>query len=562
MEPEPQNSDSDMMATASLRLCYKPSTTKPIIYHLSPTISPTRAEIDILAALGENGLTYFSTFHEEHESCVVARPLQDLIMIWHPEKIASVVLCVHVHPRPTRLSDEDVRKAEMEWAGEMGDRMEVEGAGGDDPKKHKAGTEKVVRRKSSAGSVADDTATLRITFIRDEGCLLDPGVWRNVELPLPLTARFDELPTLMAPAMRKLVKRDKNLFKILQDGPNKLSFKPYFRFRDCRDRYINFDDGNISVETVAGLFPASGRKMVNVVVEAIAGLADTVPERATDAVETYIGGEPRIFRLGKMADEVPTSTKAKAREVPHEMMITGSFNDEDGFSLGAVPVFSVNGLLIADCYTGVGIDLKESYQWAEKYDGASTEEGLASLVRAHRHDKIKPSMQLPLRPNYSFRAFNPKEHKLGVSRWPAAGVHLTVKCANMLPDSAIITFPALSRLKYTLEAVDNVDSVKTMIREEMRGRSKDGRTCGMLFGNDMIGRWEVMLFVLPQIDKTATLFRWTEGGAMQFLRPVGSSGKADGRLYVEAHIVEAEGAVIGQYSAADEAERASESLFV
>ncbi|TKA72855.1 hypothetical protein B0A55_07700 [Friedmanniomyces simplex] len=570
MNQQPQNGDAEFIATATFRLCHKPAAAETITYHLSVGTSPTKTEIDILSALGENGRTSFCTFHEERESCVVSRPLGDLIIIWHPEKIAGSNFCLHVHARQLRVSDEEVRAAEKEWQGVgevAGSGVETEVAKGAEAESSNTGKNKAARRKSGSSELPGDSVTVRLSFLQDEDSVLDPAVWRGVDISVPRTARVESLPTLMMADVRTLVKQDKRLFAMLQAGSSKIIVNPSLQFKDYRDRYVNFELGKLLVETFADLFSAaSEERSVDVAVEMLGRDAETTPKKPADAVEPFVCDVSAMFRLGAVQQRA-ASASTKASGIAHEMIIVGVFDDTAGLLLGTVPIFSVNSLLIGDCYVGATtIDFKETHEWAEKYADATSIEDLAALVRAHRKDKPKPALRLPVRPSFSFRRFNPLEHGLGVIRWPSVGVHLTVRCVSMLPasyssdDGGLIVFPALRHTRYALESVDNVDSVKMMIREEMRGQGKDGRTCGCLFEEGMMGKWEMVLWVLPQMEGTATLYRWVEGGAAQFLRP-GDKGTMDGRLYVEAHVLEVEGPVSGRVEAADEMEEGS-SLFV
>ncbi|KAK0883877.1 hypothetical protein LTR87_002355 [Friedmanniomyces endolithicus] len=570
MDRHAQAADDEFIATATFRLCNKPNT---IVHHLSLATSPTKTELGVLFALGENGRTSYCTFHEERESCVVGRPLSDLLVIWHPEKIEGSLFCLHMHARQLRLSDEDVRAAEREWHGtgvEAGREAETSVAKGAElvSKKTDKGKGRAKERQSTTGR-PDDSVTIRLSFMQDEDSVLDPAVWRDVNISVLLSSRVDRLPQLMKAAITKLVTRDKPLFAMLQKGNSNVVTKPSIQFNDSRDCYVDFENGKVMVVTFAGLFSASSEvKTINATVELMGNEVETAPQRPADAVEPFVCNTNEIFRLGNVRKKTDF-TPSKASDVSHEMIIVGGLDDDMGVRLAAVPVFSVNSVLIGDCYTGITlIKYKETYDWAEKYADATSLEDLATLVRAHRKDKPNSATQLPLRQNYSFRRFVGIDHGLKMTRWPATGAHLTVRCVNMLPadpndEDAMIVFPALKHTRYTLEAVDNVDSVKTMIREEIRGRGKDGRTCGRLFEDEMAGKWKMVLWVLPQIDGTATLYRWLEGGAMQFLRlGTSTTGKTDGRLYVEAHILRVDRAVGRRAHAADEVEEDPGSLFL
>ncbi|KAK0920817.1 hypothetical protein LTR91_002496 [Friedmanniomyces endolithicus] len=570
MDRHAQAGDGEFIATATFRLCNKPDT---IVHHLSLATSPTKTELGVLFALGENGRTSYCTFHEERESCVVGRPLSDLLAIWHPEKIEGSLFCLHMHARQLRLSDEDVRAAEREWHGsgaEVGGEAKTTVAKGAESasKKTDKGKGRAKERQSTTGG-PDDSVTLRLSFLQDEDSLLDPAVWRDVNISVLLSSRIDCLPQLMKAAIIKLVTRDKPLFAMLQKGSGNIVIKPCIRFNDSRDCYVDFENGKVMVVTFAGLFSAVSEVMtIDVMVEVMGNEVETAPQTPTDAVQPFVCNTNEIFRLGNVRKK-PNSTPSKASDIPHEMIVVGGLDDDTAVHLAAVPVFSVNSLLIGDCYTGVTmIAYKETYDWAEKYADATSVEDLATLVRAHRKDKPNSATQLPIRQNYSFGRFVGLEHGLKMTRWPATGVHLTVRCVNMLPadpngEEEMIVFPALKHTRYTLEAVDNVDSVKTMIREEIRGRGKDGRTCGRLFEEEMVGKWQMVLWVLPQIDGTATLYRWLEGGAMQFLRlGTSTTGKTDGRLFIEAHVLRVERADSRRTRAVDEEEEDPGSLFL
>ncbi|KAK3116066.1 hypothetical protein LTR53_003956 [Teratosphaeriaceae sp. CCFEE 6253] len=561
----PTRENSDLVATTIFRLCRKPNASA-VAYRLSVTPSPIQSELEIMTALGENGRTSFCTFHEAREACVVSRPLSDLINIWHPDKIEGSTFCLHLHARQFRLADEALSQALTEWRAGEATATEVSGSQATSP------TEiRVARGKSASGQSKDgDAVILHVTFPQEEGSVLDAEVWSGVEVSVPLTARVETIPVVVMKEMQKLLRQDKRLFAMLQEGKNRLTFKPYLQFKDCRDCYVDLEHGRVVVQTIARLFsePSEQAREIEVMVEVEGESCDMAPSKPAEAVVPFVCELSEMFRLGRVQDV--TSSGAKAKTILCETAIIGALDVETGLRLGAVTIFAVNNMSIGDCYAGAMLSFKESYAWADKYWGARTLEDLATMVRAHRNDRLKPGQELPIRPDYTFERFDAGGLKLGLIRWPSSGVHLTIRCVSMLPlDDMAFVFPALKYTQYTLEAVDTVDSVKMMIREEMRAKRKDGRTCGSLFQKDVVGRWDLVLWTLPQIDGMTTLHRWLGGPVTQFMR---SKGKTDGRLYVEAHVVEVrrdeeqdeeeQEAGGGRLDAADGMDGQSEGLFI
>ncbi|KAK4544499.1 hypothetical protein LTR36_004071 [Oleoguttula mirabilis] len=515
------------IATATFKLCDvgRHSDSVSTSYDLYEQSSRTQVEIEILALLHEDGHTHFPAFHEASESCVLQRPLGDLIRIWHAEMIEGSTFCLHLHESESHADEEETDDAlQMSCDADL-PSSELD----------------TLFLTPSPPHHLRDTIIFRLTFGFKDDAPIDHDLWRPYDLRVKLSTLTESLPLLIKEAAEEIAANDTGLISILLNNSHKLFLRPLLVFGDERDDYADFTR-KVRVETLAELFPSTPALTTSVPVRVKVKLRvvdDDAPSDLSEAIvaDTELGyqfsrlGSLKAARLGDLDDS----------EVPIECAIVAWVEDDGTVHLNKVQTWLINGLCLGECYTvnEVGYDIS-SYVWTFDYEDAENVEELCTLVRAYAESgEPEAAGEVLIAPTYSFRTYDPAHHGLSLSGWPKTGVRIAVKCVNMLrkhSGGSNIIFPAPENFQLEVESVDTAESVLMLIETELNvDYHEDGRTSSRLFQTAMYGKWQLEMWVLPQIDGETTMYKYKEGSLTQFLDS--ERGFADGRLYVEAHIV-------------------------
>jgi hypothetical protein len=105
--------DSDI-TSASFKICGR-SAKEQVEYTLDLEHSPTWCEMQLLNLLGKDGSKQYPLFHDEGENCRIQRPVSDLFLIWHEDKIATCRFCLHLYDRKKRVTGKEIRQADLQW---------------------------------------------------------------------------------------------------------------------------------------------------------------------------------------------------------------------------------------------------------------------------------------------------------------------------------------------------------------------------------------------------------------------------------------------------------------
>ena len=525
--------DEHFVATVAFLLCDKPAQ-PPIPYNITAAVSPLHTELDILSKLGVNGRTYFSSFHEARESCAFGRPIYDLVRTWHPQQVEGCNFCIHIHARERKLTDVDLKSREEAWVDERNSILA--------PSSDSGRTGRKIKRSERAESVQQDRDTtveepsppsvrFILSFAYQENPYMDSRVWAPIETTIEHSMRLDALPRLFEMEVNGAIGEDKRLRKVLRSNREMLEFTCYFDLDNQRDLYVDFDHGRMLLETVGDLLddPSDPNQKVHAVLNIV--IIDAQDAPANDgslavAAETSIA---QIFRLGNVSKTLPPADG----KLTMSEAIVAALDDATGLRLGAIPTWQVNNLWLGDCLSGgLALDYKPSYDWAPRYQRARSIFELNALVYANRNvPPSDPMEMLPTTPKYSLRLMESTDLHLG--RDPKAPVQISLRVVNMWSDAPWLIVPPPKRIMLELKHTDGVKLLHGRIRAKLDEEKGLGRNAARLMKPEVMKKWEMWIWVLPQMANSAKLYRWTEGDTMQFLSP---SGK-DTRLYVEAHIL-------------------------
>ncbi|KAI6892133.1 hypothetical protein KC318_g6882 [Hortaea werneckii] len=516
-----------LIAKASFKLCDEGRTieTKTINYDLYEEDHTTDIELEILERLDANGGSHYPLFHVNSEPCAIQRPIGDLLYIWHTEKIAGSVFCLHLYER----YPEDAE-------------VEVQGAGSDDVNDSAS---QLFVEDGSISPQGCPLANFRLSFGFKLNAPVDGSIWKPRNVAIPLSDKVESIPNQIRDMVQQIVLQDQGLSSALMQRNHRLLCRPILKFNDERRIYAAYSR-KVRVDTIADLFPSNGAAarttpvFVKMKLRPCGDTSDSIEGRVVAHVD--FGNE--YFRVGSIniTNQVSASTQA-SQKLPSTRALIAHFEtdgENETFHLGKVDSWLVNGLEIGECCTSSPAHAETSFALTGPYRGIESMEDLCEMVRYQRGECATASDQgVPIAPVYSWRAFDPREYRLGVFEHVARKVTAAIKCVNLLPKHAgcsnlILPCPTSMQLKRT--CTSTATKIQELIEGELGdGNHEDGRTTHLLFESALREKWKLLLWAMPQIEGDALLFKFEQGKLADFID--WDCDEIDCRLYIETHII-------------------------
>jgi len=195
---------SGYSATAAFRICGQQSEVKKLA--LYDGYSATQTEIDLLDEFGEDGRANYPLFHVDDEACSIQRPISDLILIWHHDRIEASNLCLHLYNRKHFLELHEIKAAQNAWEGETASNIFVRDDESDITK-----TEEPCKLKS------------RLNFWFVDQPPGEANLWNPLILNLDPQTRVDTMPRLVMRELVSVLQKDPSMIS-LQNGKSKIHF--------------------------------------------------------------------------------------------------------------------------------------------------------------------------------------------------------------------------------------------------------------------------------------------------------------------------------------------------
>ncbi|KAK5109634.1 hypothetical protein LTR62_006871 [Meristemomyces frigidus] len=591
---------TEPIATASFRRCEDDNdeeieVKRTIQYTLSLLPSPTTTETEIMALLGRDWREFYCTFHELREPCLYARPVSDLVEIWHPDKIEGNTFCLHFGQRSRRVSDREVVGLQAKWAakrerwrelegesegkvdvdkGEAGEhaadvemgntintasenvnvgrRTKEDGAGsnlstgGESSKARKGGTsspggghnatrsDRGLSSRTIALSDGDreNSITLLLQCIHEE-TPLNPRIWQpTIKVLVPRTIKMAGLPRFLRPNLRALLLKDDFLKNDMKKKGYGLTFYLKLDCGDERDAYVDSTKPPpLEIERLRDLLRDDDETVIKISIGFLGQERDEgVPFTIANGLQAF-KSPLRYVCLGFIGETVDAEDPTR---FPTGVAAIGALDlsdDPASIEILAVAISVLNGMPVGSVAEGEPVAFDSGIALRAELAHAKSEQQLAALVDG-LFEGGGTEEELPAAPTYNFGGLGGVGEGLGMVGWLRGGVHVAVQWIDMLPtveESVAAKMPA--RTYFDLEGSGPLEEVANLVGKTMK--ASEGST--WLFTQEVVDTWEIMLFVLPQINESTKMLRWCGGNITQFLRDEGE--ETDGRLYMEVHVI-------------------------
>ncbi|KAI7238358.1 hypothetical protein KC330_g2615 [Hortaea werneckii] len=516
-----------LIAQASFKLCNEGRTieNKTINYDLYEEDHTTDIELEILERLNANGGSHYPLFHVISEPCTIQRPIGDLLYIWHTEKIAGSVFCLHLYERYPQ-----------------GAEAEVQGAGSDDV------SDSASQLFVEDGSISPPDcplANFRLSFGFKLNTPVNCNIWKPRNVAIPLSDKVESIPNQIRDMVQQIVLQDQSLSSALMQRNHRLHCRPVLQFNDERSIYAAYSR-KVRVDTIADLFPSDGAaaQTTPVFVKMKLRPCDGTPDSIEGRVVADVDFGYEFFRVGSIniTNQVSASTQVSQKLLFARPLIAHfeADGENETFHLGKVDSWLVNGLEVGDCCTSPPAHGEASFVLMGPYRGIESMEDLCEMVRYQRSECATASDQgVPIAPVYSWRMFDPREHNLGAFDNVARKITIAIKCVNLLPKHAgcsNLTMPSPTSMQLTKTCTSTATKIQELIEGELGDENhEDGRTTYLLFEPALREKWKLLLWAMPQIEGDALLFKFEQGTLADFMD--WDCDEIDRRLYIEAHII-------------------------
>ncbi|KAI7192086.1 hypothetical protein KC316_g5455 [Hortaea werneckii] len=516
-----------LIATANFKLCDEGRTilNKPINYDLYEEEHTTDIEFEILERLNANGGSHYPLFHVNSEPCAIQRPIGDLLYIWHAEKIAGSVFCLHLYER----YPEDAE-------------AEVQGAGSDDV------SDSASQLFVEDGSISPPDcplANFRLSFGFKLNAPVVGNIWKPRNVAIPLSDKVESIPNQVRDMVQQIALQDQGLSSALMQRNHRLHCRPILQFNDERRIYAAYSR-KVRVDTIADLFPSDGAaaQTTPVFVKMKLRPCDGTPDSIEGRVVADVDFGNEFYRVGAMnTTEHESSPEGARSKLPFTRALIAHFEtdgENETFHLGKVDSWLVNGLEIGECCSSSPAHGETSFALTGPYRDVESMESLCEMVRNQRGECATASDQgVPIAPVYSWRAFDPREYRLGAFDNVVRKIIVAIKCVNLLPKHAgcsNLTMPSPTSMQLTKTCTSTATKIQELIEGELGDENhEDGRTTHLLFEPALLEKWKLLLWAMPQIEGDALLFKFEQGTLADFMD--WDCDEIDCRLYIEAHII-------------------------
>ncbi|KAI6835319.1 hypothetical protein KC342_g5769 [Hortaea werneckii] len=516
-----------LIATAKFKLCDEGRTieNRTTNYNLYEEDYTTDIELEILERLDANGGSHYPLFHVSSEPCAIQRPIGDLVYIWHSEKIAGAVFCLHLYERYPDGAEAEIQGAGSEDVSDSASQLFVE--------------------DGSESPPDCPLANFRLSFGFKLNVPIDGRNWMPRKVAIPLSDKVESISSQIREMVQQIARQDEGLSSALIQRNHRLHCLPVLQFNDERRLYATCGR-KVRLDTIVDLFPSPGAaaRTTPIFVKMKLRPCDDAPDSIEGRVVADVDFGYEFFRVGSIniTDQASTSMRA-GDKLPFTRALIAHFENDgenETFHLGKVDSWLVNGLEVGECSNSSPAHGETSFALTGPYKDVESMEDLCEMVRRQRGECATASDQgVPIAPVYSWRAFDPREHRLGASDNIARKITVAIKCVNMLPKHAgcsNLVLPCPTSMQLRMMCTSTVNQVRDLIEGGFGDENhEDGRTTHLLFEPALREKWRLLLWAMPQIEGDALLFKFEQGSIAKFME--WDCDEIDCRLYMEAHII-------------------------